>query len=146
MIWAHICLVLVLLLCFSPFGPFDIRTGGSSVTGKTYTASHQFGQWVAEADMPTARRNAFCARVVNSLGQEEVVVAGGYDGAARLNDVEIFNVVTNMWRTGKETRGEIRLWNCGIQQNLAICQISIKFYMCSGPSVDEGYQLNISRS
>ena len=88
----------------SPFGPFDIRTGGSSVTGKTYTWDS--GQWVAETDMPTARRNAFCARVVNFLGQEEVVVAGGYDGAARLDVVEIFNVVTGMWRTGKETRGE----------------------------------------
>ena len=121
------------------------------MTGKTYTWDDTWadglGQWVAEADMPTARQNAFCARVVNSLGQEEVVVAGGYDGAARLDVVEIFNVVTDMWRTGKETRGEIRLWIWGTQQNLAICQISIKFYMCSaGPSVDEGYQLNISRS
>ena len=112
------------------------------MTGKTYGWDNGNGQWVAATDMPTARRNAFCARVVNGLGQEEVVVAGGYDGAARLNVVEIFNVGTGMWRTGKETRGEIR----GKQQNLAICQISTKFYMCSAPSVDEGYQLNISRS
>ena len=116
------------------------------MTGKTYGWDNGNGQWVAATDMPTARRNAFCARVVNGLGQEEVVVAGGYDGAARLDVVEIFNVGTDMWRTGKETRGEIRLWNCGTQQNLTICQISIKFYMCSGPSVDEGHQLNISRS
>ena len=111
MIWAHIWDYLLdgnlsMPFCFSPFGPFDIRTGGSSVTGKTYTWDNGNGQWVAETDMPTARRNAFCARVVNGLGQEEVVVAGGYDGAARLDVVEIFNVVTGMWRDGKETRGE----------------------------------------
>ena len=92
--------------CFSPFGPFDIRTGGSSVTGKTYTWDNANGQWGAETDMPTARRNAFCARVKTAGGQEEVVVAGGYNGASRLNVVEIFNVVTGMWRTGKEREGQ----------------------------------------
>ena len=50
--------------------------------------------------MPTARQSHFCGRVVTAEGEEEVVVAGGWDGERRLDTVEIFSVKSGTWRTG----------------------------------------------
>ena len=70
------------------------------MSAKTYMYDSMGNAWDAQTDMPTARRNAFCSKVVTGGGQEEVVVAGGYDGTSRLDVVEIFSVTGGTWRTG----------------------------------------------
>ena len=70
------------------------------MSAKTYIWDMSTSQWNAQTDLPTARRNAFCAKVTTGLGEEEVVVAGGYDGSSRLDDVQIFSVTNGNWRTG----------------------------------------------
>ncbi len=47
------------------------------------------------------RQNPGCGTAVNSEGQQEVVVAGGYDAeeSASEYEVDIYNLVTGTWKT-----------------------------------------------
>ena len=72
-----------------------------SVSPKTHIYDSSNDEWLTKADMPTARQSHFCGRIVTTEGEEEVVVAGGWDGKERLDTVEIFSVKSSTWRTGK---------------------------------------------
>jgi hypothetical protein len=51
--------------------------------------------------MPTARSHLSCAVVKNQTdGGNEIVTVGGYIGGSRTT-VEIYNMETSSWRTGK---------------------------------------------
>ncbi len=51
--------------------------------------------------MPEAKDAVYCGAVVNSTtGHQEVVVAGGYNGARYTDAVDIYTVETDSWRTG----------------------------------------------
>ena len=84
-------------------------TGLGSHDNETYMYYRDTGEWVQLADMPTGRNSMGCGVVGDGNGMAEVVVVGGelppfldtpgngYD----LDTVEIFNVATEAWRTGK---------------------------------------------
>ena len=68
-----------------------------------YMYSRSTGEWKQMADVPYRSRSAMCG-VVKNQGKLEFVVAGGYTISGGLyNEVAIFEVEENIWRTGRRT-------------------------------------------
>ena len=65
--------------------------------GTTFLYHADTTEWEALPDMPTPRVGLQCARVLNEAGEQEVIAAGGFYE----NVVEIFNIPSRQWRTGK---------------------------------------------
>ena len=78
-------------------------TGGSDPF--TYIYFRDTMQWEFQRDMPNPRDDLMCGLVHNEAGEQEVVAAGGFGflGPApdESNVVEIFNVRSGQWRSGK---------------------------------------------
>ena len=56
---------------------------------------------IAISPMAREREGHSCSLVRNNLGQDEIVVVGGFTvRLGKLKSVEIFNVATGTWRTG----------------------------------------------
>ena len=74
-------------------------TGGSDPF--TYIYFRDTMQWEFQRDMPNPRDDLMCGLVHNEAGEQEVVTAGGYGGPDDETVVEIFNVRSGQWRSGK---------------------------------------------
>ena len=78
-------------------------TGGSYINGssdesdKSYLYHSDTMEWEELPGLLTTRDDPMCARVHNSNGEEEVIVAGGF----RLDVVDIYNLQSGQWRKGK---------------------------------------------
>ena len=62
--------------------------------------SRSTGMWEQMADVPHGPWGAMCS-VVRNQGKLEFVVAGGTTGSDVLDDVAIFQVEEQIWRTAK---------------------------------------------
>ena len=71
-------------------------------------------QWEFQRDMANPRSNLMCGLVHNEAGEQEVVAAGGYGqfGPSDSTEVEIFNVRSGQWRSGKK-RSASSFRDCG---------------------------------
>ena len=86
-------------------------TGGSYINGptgysdKSYLYHSDTKEWEELPGLLTPRDYHMCARVHNSNGEEEVIVAGGYscgpeDCIGFLDVVDIYNIQSGEWRKG----------------------------------------------
>ena len=86
-------------------------TGGSYINGpigysdKSYLYHSDTQEWEELPGLLTTRDDPMCARVHNSNGEEEVIVAGGYsedclDCLGFLDVVDIYNLQSGQWRKG----------------------------------------------
>ena len=65
-----------------------------------YMYSRSSGEWEQMPDVPYKPLGAMCG-VVRNQGKLEFVVAGGTTGSDVLDDVAIFQVEEQIWRTAK---------------------------------------------
>ena len=67
----------------------------------TYIYFRDTMQWEYQREMPNPRNLLMCGLVHNGAGEQEVVAAGGYGSPGESNVVEIFNVRSGQWRSGR---------------------------------------------
>ena len=73
----------------------------SSISKSSYRYIKQDNQWEKKSDMKKARSGPGCGRVINPwTRKEEVVVAAGSGGGARLSSTEIYTVEDDTWKPG----------------------------------------------
>jgi N-acetylneuraminic acid mutarotase len=71
-----------------------LAVGGEDKDRHAVTAIHLYqpdtGEWVKVGDLPTPRLNCTCAMITG----REMLVAGGFDGARKLSNVDIALITT----------------------------------------------------
>jgi len=123
---------LVLLHCITAINADMIFiTGLGKTRDLSFVYSKDTGVWSQMPNMPRVRSLMECGVVRDGGGKPEVVVVGGYDG----NDVDIFNVEEETWRTASNPFPTP-------VYGPALAQVEDTFYVVGGQATTKGVDLD----